>query len=134
MFTINISIVHFLHVRSDRSCSCYLVISTNNVLWLHFCNFVLDITLNKFALNYIHRRRCQRIVKVEFFYENTCHYMTARIFWRYFRMSQGTLNEVIRFLENSDHLQQREQYIRVPVDKKIAMTCCYLGSSVPTMQ
>ena len=46
-------------------------------------------------------------------------------------MYQETLEHVTAFLR--PQLQQN-MYSRISVDKKVAMTCCYLGTNLPIIQ
>ena len=59
--------------------------------------------------------------------------MSPRMFRRYYRMFSDTLLNLHNYLINVPQLRQ-EGNIRIPLDKKIAMTCCYLGSAAPTIQ
>ena len=74
------------------------------------------------------------VVKVKNFYEETVPDMQPRIFRRYFRMFPQTFTSVCDFLRNVPILDQELQYTRIPTDKKIAMTCAYLGSKLPLLQ
>ena len=75
----------------------------------------------------------QKIVKIPRFYETIAPLMPPRIFRRYFRMYEETLNSLTNYLSTSPILYQ-PRYVRITLAKKIAMTTAYLGSSSPTLQ
>ena len=86
--------------------------------------------MSKNCLFYIFSLR-NDLLKVTNFYENVVPFMIPRIFRRYFRMYQETLQHLTAFLQ--PQLQQN-MYARISVDKKVAMTCCYLGTNLPIIQ
>ena len=83
---------------------------------------------------FFHLRFRQNIIKVDYFFEQTVPNMTPRMFRRYFRMYSDTMENLINYLWPLQPLQQPHQYQRIPVEKKIAMTCAYLGSTCPVKQ
>ena len=86
-----------------------------------------------FLQNFVCRRR-KKIVKVSQFFELTVPNMTPRMYRCYFRMYPHTLFVITEHIAQSQFLQQIDRYIRIPVGKKLAMTCAYIGSSYPTLQ
>ena len=92
------------------------------------------MTLQFFPLCSFKFRYREPVIKVENFFEETVPNMPPRIFRRYFRMYPATLYSIFNYFATSPILYQREQYIRIPKIKKIAMTCAYLGCSLPLLQ
>ena len=78
--------------------------------------------------------RDKQVVKVRNFYEHTSQHMIAHIFRRYFRMNRLTLIALRNYIQHLPMLQHTVALRNIVLEKKIAMTCCYLGSSAPTLQ
>ena len=49
-------------------------------------------------------------------------------------MYPETLQRLTDDLADSDILFQQNRYSRIPLKKKIAMACAYLGTQTPTIQ
>ena len=96
--------------------------------------FVLEIVYNQLTVGYGYFSSRQKIVKIPSFYERIAPLMPPRIFRRYFRMYEETLNSLTNYLSTSPILYQQPRYVRITLAKKIAMTTAYLGSSIPTLQ
>ena len=73
------------------------------------------------------------IIKVDGWFEETVPEMIPREFRRFFRMYDQTLNAVVQLVHESDHLT-KYRATTIPVHKKVAMCCTYLGTITPTMQ
>ena len=84
-----------------------------------------------FSLTY---RQRQPVIKVNNFFEITAQGMSTRMFRRYFRMNQGSLENLTDYIRLHPLLYQHPSYERICVEKKLAMTTCYLGSSSTTIQ
>ena len=82
---------------------------------------------------FIFRAR-QPVIKVNYFFERIVPNMSERMYRRYFRMKRDTLARIAADLEDCPLLFQNDQYRRISHDKKIAMTCAYLGTQCPTIQ
>ena len=78
--------------------------------------------------------RRQPIAKIQHFYEVTVQNMTPRYFRRYFRCNKETLQNLVHYISPVNLLYQHPSYTRITIEKKIAMTLAYLGSSATTLQ
>ena len=58
--------------------------------------------------------------------------MSPRYHRRFFRMDKDTLEHLTNYL--GPLLIVHDNHPRVHVSKKVAMTCCYLGLNLPTLQ
>ena len=72
------------------------------------------------------------VVKVKGFFERLAPNVPPRMFRRYFRMFPPTLTALTNLVRNDPILYQTPQYTRISVEKKVGMTCAYLGSSATT--
>lgn len=66
------------------------------------------------------------VPKVFRFYETLVPRMTGRQYNRIFRMHRSTMTALIEFLTTNADLSPRAR--GVAVDKRVAVTCAYLGS------
>ena len=74
----------------------------------------------------------EQIMKIPNFYENVVPLLPPRIFRRYFRMYQDTMDQLTHYLR--EQIETNEILSRIPINKKVAMTCCFLGSTYTIIQ
>lgn len=117
---------------SVSKCSLFIL----PLLFLHILYpYILPVnSCQCFQLFFSFRNR-QVIVKVNDFFENTAVQMTPRLFRRYFRMNRNTLHNLTNYMSQVPLVQPLRLNTRsISLAKKMAMTCCYLGSSASTIQ
>ena len=71
-------------------------------------------------------------MKILNFFENVVPFLPPRIYRRYFRMYEETMDHLTQYL--TDQIEANDILPRVSVRKKVAMTCCYLGSTLTIIQ
>ena len=109
----------------------------------HYINNVITITHN---VKFQHNANCQlnadhyllyrcrnRIVKMDNWFENTVPQMLPKEFRHFFRMYDQTLANLTLLLSHHPRLHKRSTKA-IPIEKKIAMACTYLGTISPTLQ
>ena len=79
-------------------------------------------------------RQRNTIIKIPKFYEAIVPQMIPRNFRRYFRMFENTLENIIAYLVAEEPYASLLDKGRVTKEKKVAMTCAYLGSKLTIVQ
>ena len=101
---------------------------------IFFLFFKRILTFYKLSLHlYIFRQR-YKIPKIDNFYEVVVPDMMPKLYRRYFRMYEETLHSVLSYLASVEPHATLLNKGKVPRDKKVAMTCAYLGSKQTIVQ